>query len=117
MKNKCKMKLSELINITGLNSVTDVFEPDKEITGAYTSDLLSDVIANSKKDQIWITLQTHQNIVAVASLKEIAAIVIVMDKDIGADTLEKANSEKITILRTGLTAFQISGMIYESGIK
>ena len=48
---------------------------DKEIKGGYTSDLLSDVMGNAREGNIWITLQTHKNIMAIASLKELAAIV------------------------------------------
>lgn len=111
------MKLKEVIDKLNLQIATKVYTPEKDITGGYTSDLLSDVIANSKKDYVWITLQTHVNIVAVASLKELACIIIVMGKDIDPDTLEKAAAEKITILRSNLTSFQISGKLYEYGIR
>lgn len=97
--------------------ITEVFNPDTTISGGYTSDLLSDVMANAKKDNIWITMQTHLNITAVASLKEIAAIIIVMNREISKETLDKATEEKITILTTPLTSFQISGKIYEYGIR
>jgi hypothetical protein len=112
-----KMKLTELINKGDLKIVNKLFEPDTEVSGGYASDLLSDVIANTKKGNVWITMQTHLNIIAVASLKELSAIIIVMDKNIQDDALEKATEEKITILKTDLTAFQISGKIYEYGIR
>ena len=54
---------------------------DKEIKGGYTSDLLSDVMGNAREGNIWITLQTHKNIMAIASLKELAAIVLVKVTD------------------------------------
>ncbi len=111
------MKLKELINKCGLQIVNNLYEPDREVSGGYTSDLLSDVIANSKKDNVWITMQTHLNILAVANLKELSAIIIVMEKDIQEDAKVKADEEKITILKTDLTAFQISGKIYELGVR
>jgi hypothetical protein len=111
------MNLIELVNKCGLKVVNELYQPDIDISGGYTSDLLSDVIANTKKDNIWITMQTHLNIIAVASLKELSAIIIVMDKDIQKDAKEKADEEKITILKTDLTAFQISGKMYELGIR
>jgi len=111
------MKLDELVNKCGMQVVNKLYEPDREVSGGYTSDLLSDVIANSKKDNVWITMQTHLNIIAVASLKEISAIIIVMGRDIQEDAKAKAGEEKITILKTDLTAFQISGKIYELGIQ
>jgi len=111
------MKLEELINKCGLQIANKLYEPEREVSGGYTSDLLSDVIANSKKDNVWITMQTHLNILAVANLKELSAIIIVMGKDIQEDTKIKAEEEKITILKTDLTAFQISGKIYELGVR
>jgi len=111
------MKLSELINKLNLKKVTEYFDGDRLISGGYTSDLLSDVIANTKKDNVWITLQTHVNIIAVATLKELAAIIIVMNKEIDKDTIEKAEQEKIAILKTDMTAYQVSGKLYELGIR
>ncbi len=111
------MKIKDLIERCGLEALSEVYEPDREVSGGYTSDLLSDVIANSEKDNIWITMQTHLNIIAVASLKELTAILIVMNREIDKDALEKAKEEKILILRTNLTAYQISGKIFECGIR
>lgn len=111
------MKIKELIKECELEVLNDIYEPEREISGAYTSDLLSDVIANTEKNNIWITMQTHLNIIAVASLKELTAVIIVMNREVDKEALEKARDEKIMILRTNLTAFQISGKIYECGIK
>lgn len=110
------MKLKELIEKCGLVAANDCVDENRDITGAYASDLLSDVIANAKKNFVWITLQTHLNIVAVAVLKELSAIIIVNNKEVDKDTLQKAEEEKVTILKTGLNTFQISGKIYECGI-
>jgi len=111
------LNIKELANTVDLKVATELFNPDTVITGGYTSDLLSDVMANAKKDYIWITMQTHLNITAIASLKEIAAVIVVMNREINKDTLDKAMEEKITILTTPLTSFQISGKIYDFGIR
>jgi len=111
------VKTEELVKTGDFKVITGVFNPGTTISGGYTSDLLSDVMANAKKDNVWITMQTHLNITAVASLKEIAAIIIVMNREISKETLDKANEEKITILATSLSSFQISGKIYEYGIR
>jgi hypothetical protein len=111
------MKIKEIIEKFGLKVFNEVFEPERDVSGGYSGDLLSDVIANSKKDNVWITMQTHINIIAVASLKELSAIIIVMGREVDKDAIAKANEEKIIVLGTDLTAYQISGKIYESGIK
>jgi hypothetical protein len=110
------MNLKNLIEKYELEVMTDLYDNDKEVSGGYAGDLLSDVIANTNTDDIWITMQTHLNIIAVASLKELSAIIIVMNRTIEDVVLEKARNEKITILRTDKTAFQISGMIYSLGV-
>ena len=89
---------------------------DREISAGYASDLLSDVIANAQKDNIWITLQTHINIVAVANLKELAGIILVNGRQPEEATLKKAKQENISILLTELPAFEIVGKLYELGI-
>ena len=89
---------------------------DREISAGYSSDLLSDVIANAQKDNIWITLQTHVNIVAVANLQELAGIILVNGRQPEETTLMKAEQENIPILLTELSAFEIVGKLYELGI-
>ncbi len=81
-------------------------------TGGYTGDLLSDVMANSREGDIWITRQIHQNIVAVATLKELSAIMLVNSCEPAKDTLEKAIKENVVILVSSLPAFELSGRIY-----
>jgi hypothetical protein len=83
-----------------------------EIGGGYTGDLLSDVIANSKEGDVWITRQVHQNIVAVASLKEHVGIILVQGCEPARDTLGKAIKENIPILVSDLSAFELTGRIY-----
>jgi len=106
------MRLNQIIKELGLEVKSKVYNIDKEISGGYTSDLLSDVIAHIKKDNIWITLQIHQNIVGVASLKEISGIILVNGREPEEKTLKKAEAENITIMVTGLPAFEITGKLY-----
>lgn len=82
------------------------------IKGGYTSDLLSDVMGHAEANHVWITLQTHKNIMAVASLKELAAIVLVKGYEPDAETLDLAKQEGIPILGTGEEAFETSGRLY-----
>lgn len=85
---------------------------DNVIDGGYTSDLLSDVMGNAEMGQCWITLQTHKNIMAIASLKDIACIVLVKDLEPNSDTIDQSNEEGIPILSTSKEAFEITGEIF-----
>jgi hypothetical protein len=106
------MKLKEIIEKLQLKILTGHDKLDVEVTGGYTSDLLSDVIANSKQGNLWITLQIHQNIIAVAKLKDLAGIIIVNKREPDEDTIGKAKEENVLLLCSEELAFEISGKLY-----
>lgn len=86
---------------------------DKEISGGYVSDLLSDVMGFAKDGSVWITLQVHKNVMAIATLKELSAVIIVKGFEPEADTVEVSNDEGIPVLGTGEQTFEIAGKIYD----
>jgi predicted transcriptional regulator len=107
------MKIQDVVNKLSLEVLSYNEGLGTEVTGGYVSDLLSDVMANSKKGNIWITLQTHANIVAVANLKNLSGVVIVCNRRPEEETLKKAASEKITILSTPMPSFEVAGRVYQ----
>ncbi|WP_047451011.1 DRTGG domain-containing protein [Alistipes sp. ZOR0009] len=84
-----------------------------EVIGGYASDLLSDVMGNAQAGNIWVTLQTHKNVMAIASLKDISAVVLVKGLQPDTDTLVQSNEEGIPVLSTDQDAFTIIGKLYE----
>jgi serine kinase of HPr protein (carbohydrate metabolism regulator) len=111
------MILSELVEQLDLKVYTGRNELKRKISGGYASDLLSDVIAHGQKDHLWVTLQIHPNIIAVAVLKELTAIVLVNDREPAAETIERAEKERVPIFGTSLSAFEFVGRIYGLGIQ
>ncbi|MDA8214431.1 MAG: DRTGG domain-containing protein [Nitrospiraceae bacterium] len=105
------LKVSDIAEKIGLD-IGVKGELNKDITGCYISDLLSDVMANSKDGELWITLQTHPNIVAVAVIKGLSGIIITNGRFPEPDTVKKAESENITIFTTHRTTFEIAGLLY-----
>jgi hypothetical protein len=89
----------------------------RSVTGGYASDLLSDVIAHAREGDVWVTLQVHQNIVAVAVMKDLAGIILVNGREPEENTCQKAESEGIPILVSGLPTFELVGRLYELGIR
>jgi predicted transcriptional regulator len=85
---------------------------DKEICEGYCGDLLSNVMGKAPESCIWLTVQTHQNIVAVAVLREMAAIVITGGYAPEKETQEKADMEGIPLLLWDGSAFDLAGRIY-----
>ncbi len=110
------MKLTELIQELNLAVRSAEGDLEREVTGGYASDLLSDVLANGEPGNLWITLQIHQNIVAVASMKDFAGIILVNGREPEQDTIEKAEAENIAIMVTELSTFELVGRLYGLGI-
>lgn len=86
---------------------------DREITGGYTSDLLSDVMGHAENGKIWVTLQTHKNVIAIASLKELAAVILIKGNEPDADMLAQAKEEGIPVLGSNEEAFEMTGKLYD----
>lgn len=107
------MTVKELVTKLNLKVFSGEKGLENSITSGYTSDLLSDVMGHSNQGCVWVTLQTHKNIMAIASLKDHAAVVLVKGLKPDEDTLVKSNEENLPILGTELQAFEITGMIYQ----
>lgn len=110
------MKLTELIQKLNLDVRSAKDSLQREVTGGYASDLLSDVLAHSKEGNLWITLQIHHNIVAVASMKDLAGIVLVNGREPEQETIEKAEAENIAIMVTEMPTFELVGRLYGLGV-
>lgn len=85
---------------------------EKPVENCYCSDLLSDVMGNGDENQLWITLQTHKNALAVAALKDMSGILLVNGHRPNADMEEAANQEGIPILGSDQPTFELCGLLY-----
>jgi hypothetical protein len=110
-KEKAKMLISELEQALGIESHQSDYV-DRAVGAGYTSDLLSDVMANAAAEAVLITIQAHRNTVAVASLTGIPAIVICNGRSLPEDMLEAARSEKIAVFSTDSSQFEVSGRLW-----
>ena len=110
------MKGFEFAKEVGLEPL---IETSKEINveGVYIGDLLSIVMSKAKENYIWITIQTHINIMAVAELLDIGCIIIVENMEVEPDALEKAKELDIPIFKTKESAYQVACKLNNMGIK
>ena len=112
------MTLQEVIDQLNLNVLTQPANfSEVTPTGGYTSDLLSCVMAGAKKGTVWVTLQAHLNIVAVAALLEMSAVIITEGAQPEVETIQKANEEGITLLSTDKQSFEMAGRLWEMGVR
>jgi BioD-like phosphotransacetylase family protein len=110
------MNLREVVGELSLEVCAAEEKLDAEVTGGYASDLLSYVMARAKEGNVWVTMQSHVNVVAVASLVNLAGVIITEGGRPEVATLEKANQEGIPILATQLTTYAVAGRLYELGV-
>jgi predicted transcriptional regulator len=90
---------------------------DAEVSGGYAADLLSCAMAGAQQGDLWITLQGHLNVVAIATLDELAGILITEDKPAAPDMLQKADEVGVPVLSTPLTTYQVAGRLWEMGVR
>ena len=107
------MKVRELVEKLNLTVLSGESGLDRDIDGCYVSDLLSDVMGNAEMGNVWVTLQTHKNVMAIASLKELACVVLVKGQTAADDTLEQSNEEGIPFLGTTMQTYETVGKIYQ----
>ncbi|NSW57044.1 MAG: serine kinase [Armatimonadetes bacterium] len=111
------LTVAQVAESLGLKVCAGGHKLDSEVVGALVSDLLSYVMANGKPGQLWVTIQTHSNIVAVAVLGGLAGIVIASGFHPDEDTTGRAEEEDIPILTCDAPAYEIAGMLYQLGVR
>src|SRR5215203_2239586 len=108
------MNLQQIIDQLNLTVLTEALNfAGITPTGGYSSDLLSCVIAGAKKGHLWITLQAHLNVVAVAALNEVAAIIITENAQPDAASIARANQQGVILLSTPQSSYEINGKLWQ----
>ncbi|HEY8364088.1 MAG TPA: AraC family transcriptional regulator [Haloplasmataceae bacterium] len=100
------MRISQLLQDNAFELVSDNLN-DKEITGLYCGDLLSWVMNHASRGNLWCTVLTHPNVIAIASLLELSCVIICENAPLDDDTIKKANSEGINLLKTYLNSVEV----------
>lgn len=112
------MSLDKIIDQLNLVVLTEQKDFSQIVpTAGYTSDLLSCVMAGASQRALWVTLQSHINIIAVAALLDLSAIIITEGAMPDQMTLAKANEQNITLLSTKESTFSVVGKLWELGLR
>ncbi len=109
------MKLSELSLVDGIRLVNEI-KDDKKIYDVYIGDLLSFVMANGKEESVWLTVQRHINVIAVAELNDFSAIIFVENVEPDEKTVLKANELGIPLMISSSDAFTLCKKFYQAGL-
>ena len=99
------MTVSDFANKNALTVIT-MPEPDREIKGCYIGDLLSWVMGRAEENDAWITIMSNANTVAVASLTQVACVILAENVELGSDIVKTAEQNGINVLKSELSSFQ-----------
>ena len=110
------MTVQEVLELLEAKDRTPDTDKNTEVSCGYTCDLLSWVMAHGAAGMAWVTVQTHMNVIAVASLMEMAAVIIPEGIEMEGPSLEKAKEEGISVLQTQLTAYEICARLAGAGL-
>ncbi|HAF48237.1 MAG TPA: serine kinase [Anaerolineaceae bacterium] len=112
------MNLDEIIQILNLKILTNSKDFSTiKVKSGYCSDLLSCVMTGAEPEGLWITLMSHSNIVAVAALLDLAAIIITEDAQPDQQTIDKANEKDIIMLSSPDPNYEVIGQLWELGLR
>jgi hypothetical protein len=111
------MELKKIVDKTGFAVAAAAAHLGRDVKSGYASDLLSDVMANARAGALWVTIQTHANIVAVCTLNELAGVVVAGGKKPAEETVAKAEAEGLPILLAAGSVFDVVGELYKLGLR
>jgi anti-sigma regulatory factor (Ser/Thr protein kinase) len=111
-QRRIAMKAKEIIKSLNLEILTRNIDMEKEVKDAYACDLLSNVLSKAEEEHAWLTMQSHVNIVGVASIKRIPLIIVTEGSTVPIETIKKAEENRIIIVRAKEDTFTVSGKLY-----
>ena len=109
------MKISEVVEKTGLEALNEW--EDDDVTGVYSSDMVSDIITGAEAGDLLLTLQTHKNLIAAANLVDVAMVVFARDKRPAEDVLELADRTGIALFTSADDTWSYAVKLYELGMR
>ena len=110
------MHLKEIKEKLDLKILTGSIQPEIEVQRGYVSDLMSDVIAHGKDEDIWITYQTHVNVVAIALMKNMSGVILIQGRELIPSAAKKAEQENLVVFSSNASSFEMAGKLYKLGI-
>ena len=110
------MTIQSFLDMTGARLLTASVDTAREITCGYACDLLSWVMAHGAAGMAWISVQTHMNVVAVATLMDMAAVIAPEGITFEAEVIAKAEEEGVALIAADKTAYELCGLMYAAGV-
>ena len=106
------MTLRNLITKIPFEILTKKIQSDLSFHNVYASDLLSNALASINPDTAWITVQVHQNILGIASIKQCPLILFSEGARPEDSIISLAEEKEIFLLGSSHPTFELSGLLY-----
>lgn len=106
------MTVNELTGCRGFKTIA-LPDGEREINGVYIGDLLSWVMGRAHADNAWITIMSNINILAVASLADVACIILAEGVEVEQNVIDVANAKGVNIISSPEPAFEIACLLKE----
>jgi len=109
------MELFNILDKMELNTIAGRADPARQAKGVFVSDMLSDVMSQVPRDYIWVTNQVHENVIAIAYFRHLAAVILTCDHQPDADLVARAEEKGVLLLGCSADAFEIAGRLWQMG--
>ena len=117
MADEAVVTLGQVAEALNLTLRAGEAAPESHVTGGLVGDLLSHIMSRGRRGMVWITIQAHPNIVAVAALGALAAVIIADGFEPDEDTIARADEEAVPLYTSCEPAYALSGKLYELGVR
>ena len=104
-------ELSERLSLTPLA----IGDADREISGVYIGDLLSWVMGRASGDNVWITIMSNINVVAVATLADVSCIILAEGVTLDDNVRSTAEAKGVNVFTSEKTAYELAALLARLG--
>ncbi len=110
------MKVKELGERLGLELAAGEGGMEKDVFGCYIGDLMSLAMSKLSENNVWLTIQTNVNIVAISVLCESSCVIICDGQHPDENAISRANSEDVPLFVTEKSAYELASCLSQLGI-
>jgi predicted transcriptional regulator len=111
------MKIREIKELLNAEVICGEELLEEEVSSAFGSDMMSDVLAYAKSDSVLLTGLVNPQTIRTALMLDMEAIVFVRAKKLTEDVIALAKESGIAVLSTEFRMFETCGKLYGAGLK
>ncbi|HPR17251.1 MAG TPA: transcriptional regulator [Candidatus Cloacimonadota bacterium] len=111
------MKLKEILEAVEAEVLTEGVNPDMEISCAFGSDLISDILMCTKEPTLLLTGLTNPQVVRLSDMIDLFGVLFVRGKIPSQEVINMAKERNLPLFSTKNTLYKTSGILYNKGLR